>query len=106
MDKWDKILSLSRKYCGKRRNCLLRAISSFPTMLSKAVCLWCVKMIFYRVKGQPFTLILSSLSVTKFNCKIVLNQESWNYQKTFTSLNFIFLFEYSSIDLTNGESDF
>ena len=30
---------LSRKHCGKRRNCSLRAISSFPTMFSKAVCL-------------------------------------------------------------------
>ena len=29
---------LSRKHCGKRRNCSLRAISTFPTMFSKAVC--------------------------------------------------------------------
>ena len=28
----DTIIWLSRKHCGKRRNCWLRAISSFPTM--------------------------------------------------------------------------
>ena len=27
---------LSRKHCGKKRNCSLRAISPFPTMFSKA----------------------------------------------------------------------
>ena len=32
----DTIIRLSRKHCGKRRNCSLRAISSFPTMFSKA----------------------------------------------------------------------
>ena len=32
------IIRLSRKHCGKRRNCSLRAISPFPTMFSKAVC--------------------------------------------------------------------
>ena len=40
----DIIFWLSRKHCEKRRNWLLRAISSFPTMFSKAVCCWCVKM--------------------------------------------------------------
>ena len=34
----DKIVCLSRKHCGKRRNCSPRAISPFPTMFSKAVC--------------------------------------------------------------------
>ena len=33
----DTIIFLSRKHCGKRRNCLLQAISSFPTMFSKSV---------------------------------------------------------------------
>ena len=28
----DKIIFLSRKHCGKRRNCLLQAISPFSTM--------------------------------------------------------------------------
>ena len=36
---------------GKKRNCLLRAIHSFPAMFSKAVCCWCVKMSIYGVKG-------------------------------------------------------
>ena len=40
----DTITWLSRKYCGKRRNCSLRAISPFPTMFSKAACCTCVKM--------------------------------------------------------------
>ena len=34
----DTIFLLRRKHCGKRRNCSLRAITSFPTMFSKAVC--------------------------------------------------------------------
>ena len=34
----DTTFLLSRKHCGKRRNCSLRAISSFPTMFSRAVC--------------------------------------------------------------------
>ena len=34
----DTMIYLCRKHCGKRRNCSLRAISSFPTMFSKAVC--------------------------------------------------------------------
>ena len=51
----DTIFRLSRKHCGKRRNCLLRAISPFPTMFSKAVCCRCVKMSIYGVKGkQPW----------------------------------------------------
>ena len=40
----DEVIWMSRKYCGKRRNCLLQAISHFPTMFSKGVCRWCVKM--------------------------------------------------------------
>ena len=33
--KWHKVLLKSRKHCGKRRNCLLRAISAFLTVFSK-----------------------------------------------------------------------
>ena len=33
----NTIFGLSRKHCGKRRNCSLRALSSFPSMFSKAV---------------------------------------------------------------------
>ena len=46
----DTIICLSRKHCGKRRNCSLRAISPFPTMFSKVVCYWCVKASTYGVK--------------------------------------------------------
>ena len=38
MDKWGYNYLMGRKHCGKRRNCSLQAISSFPTMFSKAVC--------------------------------------------------------------------
>ena len=34
----DTIIRLSRKHCGKRRNCSLLAISPLSTMFSKAVC--------------------------------------------------------------------
>ena len=47
----DTVIWLGRKYCGKRRNCSLRAISSFPTMFWKAGCCWFVKMSIYGVKG-------------------------------------------------------
>ena len=33
--KWQKVIQTGRKHCGKRRNCLLRAISPFPTVFSK-----------------------------------------------------------------------
>ena len=33
--KWKKILQKGRKHCGKRRYCLLREISPFPTVFSK-----------------------------------------------------------------------
>ena len=32
---WQKVLQMGRKYCRKRRNCSLRAISPFPTVFSK-----------------------------------------------------------------------
>ena len=47
----DTIFWSSIQHYGKRRNCLLRAISSFPTMSSKAICCGCVKMSIYGVKG-------------------------------------------------------
>ena len=47
----DTIIRLSRKHCGKRRNCSLQAISSFPAMFLKAVCCLCVKISIYGVKG-------------------------------------------------------
>ena len=34
-DENDKVLQAGRKHCGKRRYCLLQAISPFPKMLSK-----------------------------------------------------------------------
>ena len=33
--KRQKVLQIGRKHCEKRRNCSLRAISSFPTVFSK-----------------------------------------------------------------------
>ena len=50
----DTVIWLSWKHCGKRRNCSLQAISSFPTMSSKAVCCWCVNMSIYGVKGKMY----------------------------------------------------
>ena len=51
---WDTIIWLRRKHCGKRRNCSLRAISPFPTMFSKAVWCWYIKISNYGVKGYLF----------------------------------------------------
>ena len=48
----DTIIWLSRKHYGKRRNCSLWAISPFPTVFSKAVCCWCIKMSIYGLKGK------------------------------------------------------
>ena len=33
--KWQKALQTGKKHCGKRRNCLLQAISPFPTVFFK-----------------------------------------------------------------------
>ena len=35
--KWQKVIQTGGKHCGKRRNCLLRAISPFPTVFSKGL---------------------------------------------------------------------
>ena len=34
-EKWQKVLLMGGKHCGKRRNCSLRAISPFPSVFSK-----------------------------------------------------------------------
>ena len=34
-EKWQKLLQMGRKQCGKGRNCSLRAVSPFPTVFSK-----------------------------------------------------------------------
>ena len=47
----DTFIWLNRIHCGKRRYCSSWAISPFPTMFSKAVCCWCVKISIYGVKG-------------------------------------------------------
>ena len=41
-EKWQKVLQMVRKHCGKRRNCLLQAISPFPTVFSKD--LYCIQV--------------------------------------------------------------
>ena len=35
--KWLQVIQTVREYCGKRRNCSLRAISPFPTVFSKGL---------------------------------------------------------------------
>ena len=35
--KWQKVIQMGRKHCGKRRNWSLRAISPFPTVFSKGL---------------------------------------------------------------------
>ena len=35
--KWQNVIQMGRKHCGKRRNCSLRAISPFPTVFSKGL---------------------------------------------------------------------
>ena len=35
--KWQKVIQMGRKHCGKRKNCSLRAISPFPTVFSKGL---------------------------------------------------------------------
>ena len=35
--KWQKVIQMGRKHCGKWRNCSLRAISPFPTVFSKGM---------------------------------------------------------------------
>ena len=35
--KWQKVIQMGRKHCGKRRNCSFRAISPFPTVFSNGL---------------------------------------------------------------------
>ena len=35
--KWHKVIQMGRKHCGKRRNCSLRAIPSFPIVFLKGL---------------------------------------------------------------------
>ena len=35
--KWQKVIQMGRKHCGKRRNCSLPAISPLPTVFSKGL---------------------------------------------------------------------
>ena len=35
--KWQEVIQMGRKHCGKRRNCSLRAIYPFPTVFSKGL---------------------------------------------------------------------
>ena len=53
---WQKVLQMSRKHCGKWRNCSLRAISPFPTMCFQDLYCRHIKpgLISERVKGQWF----------------------------------------------------
>ena len=37
--KWQKVLKICRKHCGKRRNCSLQAISPFPRVFKRGVVL-------------------------------------------------------------------
>ena len=43
IDENERVIQTSRKHCGKRRNCSLRAISPFPTVFSKACFPWVSK---------------------------------------------------------------
>ena len=52
----NTVIWLHWKHCGKRTNCSILAISPFPTMFSKAVRCWCIKMSIDGVKG--YTLII------------------------------------------------
>ena len=41
---WQKVIQASRMHCGKRRNCSLRAISPFPSVLKRLVSQGCQKV--------------------------------------------------------------
>ena len=51
---------MDRKYCGKRRNCLLQAVSHFPTVFSKDLHCRHVKTRDCLGKGQTLDLVVVS----------------------------------------------
>ena len=53
--KWLKVIQTGRKHCGKRRNCLLQAISPFPTVFSKGLLPRRVKRCHCVGMGKPIT---------------------------------------------------
>ena len=57
----------NRKHCGKRRNCLLQAISPFPTVFSRLVLQTCKKQVLFG-KGlkKPFETFVSKVAFSPF----------------------------------------
>ena len=54
LTKWQKIIQMGRKHCGKRRNCSLRAIFPSPTVFSKGLFPRGVKRCYCVGMGKPF----------------------------------------------------
>ena len=59
--KWQKLLKICRKHCGKRRNCSLRAISPFPSVFSKDLYCRQVKAKAFFGKGLKATITWSAI---------------------------------------------
>ena len=57
------IFRYGRKHCGKRRNCSLWAISSFPTIFSRVVCNKMVKYCYCLVMGVQAVLGMRLISM-------------------------------------------
>ena len=62
--KWKQVIQTSRKHCGKRRNCLLRAISAFPTVFKR--------LVFYG--RQKVWLYGNGLTKEAFQWKLLINR--------------------------------
>ena len=92
--KWQKVIQTGRKHWGKRRNCLLRAIFTFSTVLSKGLFPRGIKRCHWVGKGKI-------LLETKFNpfpnkpwfllvCSTSLLKTLWEKEKLLVTSNFSF----------------
>ena len=82
----QKVLQMSRKHCGKQRNCSLRAISPFSTVFSKD--LNCRHVKTRACLGEELTLSQTSTGFLSF-CIRSLLKILWEKEKLLVPLAFL-----------------
>ena len=91
---------MGRKHCGKRRNCSLRAISSFPTVFSKDFFCRRVKTRACLGKGEDF-FKLKAVEDDKFTGIGESNDETWHQLRNGQNLGYQhFLCSYNTFKCT------
>ena len=90
--KWQKVLHMGRKHCGKRRNCSLRGISPFPKVFSKDLCYRHVKteLVWERVNINSILNTFPNKRLFLRVCSTSLLKTLWKKEKFFVTSYFFF----------------